>query len=157
MADSFQFKNALLHTIHFSFLPVRRPLYNTMPPIHSPTPLATLAGLIVRCPNDVYKLVADGAKNKVVDRHTLPMLLQQVLLQHKPLHKGDIGGSMPKIVIPSWRLGLEVLRAPAVASNAIRLDEGMWATLHKTCPCDKSKQACSNVLAQLYQRANRQQ
>ena len=124
-----------------------------MSPIHAPTPLATLAGLIIKSPNDVYKLVASGSRSKVVDKHTLPILLQQVMAQNKRSSKLPAGGK----AVPSWRLGLEVVRAPSVSSLAIRLDEGIWATLHKECPCEQSKQACSKVLTALYERSNRRQ
>lgn len=85
-------------------------------------------------PARVDKLIADGIRQRVVDKDTLPLIIQ----------KTAVGSG-------EWCLALRVLQSKHLDTHRIRRDDTIWSILDKGVPDnDASKQAAHKALQRIY-------
>lgn len=82
------------------------------------------------------KLVNDSIRLKVINKDTLPLILQRCALRH-----GD------------WQLALQILQCDALNKKDFQLDENIWRIVHRSVPAHpEAKSTASKVLAEIFGR-----
>ncbi|KPA81167.1 unspecified product [Leptomonas pyrrhocoris] len=85
-------------------------------------------------PVRVDKLIADGIRQRVVDKDTLPLIIQKAAVG-----KGE------------WCLALRVLQSKHLDTHRIRRDDTIWSIIDKGLPNnDASKKAAQVALQKIY-------
>lgn len=87
-----------------------------------------------REPARIESLIATGIRQRVIDKDTLPLLVQKT-----------VRGS------GEWCLALHVLQSAALSTHRIRIDESIWAVVENAVPeNDVSKEAAREALKRIY-------
>lgn len=87
-----------------------------------------------RDPARVEHLISAGIRQRVIDKDTLPLLVQKTV-------KGT----------GAWCLALRVLQSRHLAAHHIRVDESIWSMVESAVPeNDVSKEAARTALKQIY-------
>lgn len=82
----------------------------------------------------VNKLIADGIRQRLVDKDTLPLIVQKTAVT-----RGE------------WCLALQVLQCPHLDTHRVRCDDSIWSIVDKGVPNDAvSKAAAHKALQALY-------
>ncbi|KPI89525.1 hypothetical protein ABL78_1401 [Leptomonas seymouri] len=85
-------------------------------------------------PTRVEKLIADGIRQRVVDKDTLPLIIQKTAVSN-----GE------------WCLALRILQSKHLDTHRLRRDDTIWSIIDKGVPNnDASKQAAQVALQKIY-------
>lgn len=85
-------------------------------------------------PARVEKLIADGIRQRVLDKDTLPLVVQKTAVSN-----GE------------WCLALQILQSKHLDNHRIRRDANMWSIIDKGVPnTEVSKQAAQKALQAIY-------
>ncbi|ORC90660.1 uncharacterized protein TM35_000084580 [Trypanosoma theileri] len=82
----------------------------------------------------VQHIIAEGIRSRVLDKKTLPLLLQRLALTG------------------NWRLSMQVVQSDLLDKHHIRREENIWKILEHAAPCEESRQTVRQTLRQLYAR-----
>ncbi|KAK7202017.1 hypothetical protein NESM_000270000 [Novymonas esmeraldas] len=86
----------------------------------------------------IDKILADGIRQRVVDKDTLPLIIQKTAVT-----QGE------------WCLALRVLQSSHLDTHRIRRDDSIWAIVDKGVPDDVASKSASQQALQAIYRSRR--
>ncbi|EAN86720.1 hypothetical protein, conserved [Trypanosoma cruzi] len=76
--------------------------------------------------------IAEGIRTRVVDKNTLPFIVQRLALSG------------------NWQLAVKVMESECLDRRQIRRDQNAWPILERVAPCGESRDAIRRALVRLY-------